>query len=606
MTALQTSDANRRSDPALERRAAPRAEPPVSLEDAAGALQVLRHGGADDSTLRFDLPPAVKATVSPTIASLRWTAVLFGMLFGAARSAEGDLAIVVSTTIALFFTTWRSMLPLRLASERRVDRIKPITDGLLLGVAIGFSDGLVSPYAFCLLAAATVAAFGWGTMHGVLCFLVGLAATWATAELAGANPEWSTQPALGVVVGTLAAVLLAGFARTRLLEAERKRAALAGRVDTLAETNDLLHILNQVARTIPTALDLREALESTREQLHRAIGPDVLCILSTEQGDQWDAQVTDGCAVKPTTRHDDLPPAARDAVEADGVLRFDRLAGQGFGADSTNGIYAALRTRDRTVGILAVEARTPGAMGDSQQRLIGGLADVVALSIDNARWFGRLRTLGAEEERSRIARDLHDRIGQWLTYIGFEVERLASDEESDELNRLHGDVQTAIDELRETLRSLRTTVTADRPLTVTATEVIDRFTERRDIEVDFVSTGDDHLSVPVENELLRILQEALNNIDKHAGATRVDVRWDVGADRALLTIRDNGRGFDLESGVRDTAYGLVGMRERADAVGARLSIHSHLGGGTTISVSLDAADTEFTRSNHAVTHRPGR
>ena len=177
MTALQTSDANRRSDPEWERRATPRAEPPVSLEDAAGALQVLRHGGADDSTLRFDLPPAVKATVSPTIASLRWTAVLFGMLFGAARSAEGDLAIVVSTTIALFFTTWRSMLPLRLASERRIDRIKPITDGLLLGVAIGFSDGLVSPYAFCLLAAATVAAFGWGTMHGVLCFVVGLGAT---------------------------------------------------------------------------------------------------------------------------------------------------------------------------------------------------------------------------------------------------------------------------------------------------------------------------------------------------------------------------------------------------------------------------------------------
>ncbi len=606
MTALQTSDANRRSDPALERRAAPRADPPVSLEDAAGALQVLRHGSADDSTLRFDLPPAVKATVSPTIASLRWTAVLFGMLFGAARSAEGDLAIVVSTTIALFFTTWRSMLPLRLASERRIDRIKPITDGLLLGVAIGFSDGLVSPYAFCLLAAATVAAFGWGTVHGVLCFGAGLGATWVTAELANSNPEWTTQPALGVVVGTIAAVLLAGFARARLLDAERKRVALAGRVDTLAETNDLLHILNQVARTIPTALDLREALESTREQLHRAIQPDVLCILSTDQGDQWDAQITDGCAVKPTTQLNALPAAAQDALAADGVLRFDRLAGQGFGPTSTNGIYAALRTRDRTVGVLAVEARNAGTLGESQQRLVSGLADVVALSIDNARWFGRLRTLGAEEERSRIARDLHDRIGQWLTYIGFEVERLASDDESEELTRLHGDVQTAIDELRETLRSLRTTVTADRPLTVTATEVIDRFTERRDIEVDFVSTGADHLSVPVENELLRILQEALNNIDKHAGASRVDVRWDVGPDRALLTIRDDGRGFDLESGVRDTAYGLVGMRERADAVGARLSIDSRPGGGTTISVSIESADTEHTRSNHAVTHRPGR
>ena len=612
MTALQASEANRRSDPALERRAAPRADPPVSLEDAAGALQVLRHGGADDSTLRFDLPPAVKATVSPTIASLRWTAVLFGMLFGAGRSAEGDLAIVVSTTLALFFTTWRSMLPLHLASARRIDRIKPITDGLILGIAIGFSDGLVSPYAFCLLAAATVAAFGWGTRHGVLCFLAGLASTWATAELSNSNPEWTTQPALGVVLGTLAAVLLAGFARARLLEAERRRAALAGRVDTLAETNDLLHILNQVARTIPTALDLREALESTREQLQQAISPDVLCILSTDDGDTWDAQITDGCSMKPTTLTGHLPEAVRDALDTDGVLRFERLAGEGLNASSTNGIYAALRTRDHTVGVLAVEARTAGALGASQQRLISGLADVVALSIDNARWFGRLRTLGAEEERSRIARDLHDRIGQWLTYIGFEIERLASDDEdSSELARLHTDVQTAIDELRETLRSLRTTVTAERPFTDTANEVIDRFTSRRDIEVSLVTTGEENLSIPIENELLRILQEALNNIDKHAQATRVDVRWDVGTDRALLTIRDNGRGFDLSSGVRETAYGLVGMRERADAVGARLAIDSRQGGGTTISVSIERSDdarreTADPRSNNAVTHRPGR
>ncbi len=569
------------------------AEPPVSVADAASALQVLRHGGADDSTLEFDLPPSVKATVSPTIAALRWTAVLFGILFGAARSADGDLAIVVTTTLVLFFTTWRSMLPLKLASGRRLHRIKPVTDGLILGLAIGVSDGLVSPFAFALLAAATVASFGWGAGIGAACFGVGLIGTWITAILTGADPQWTSQAALGVVVATIAAILFAGFARARLLDAERRRLALAGRVDNLAETNDLLSILNRVARTIPTALDLRDALNTTREQIHEAIEPDVLCILSTDAGKTYEAQVTDGCAFRPSIDADELPELLADAVGRDHVVRRDQIAGLGLDPASTSGIYAPLRTRDRVVGVIAVE-RAGGPFPDSAATLLAGLTDVIALSIDNARWFGRLRTLGAEEERSRIARDLHDRIGQWLTYISFEVERLASDDEaSDELNRLHGDVQTAIDELRETLRSLRTSVSADRPFREVVKEVIDRFTSRRSIEIDLVVEGDENaLPVPIENELLRITQEALNNIDKHAKASFVEILWRVEPAVAMLRVTDNGRGFDLKTGVRDTAYGLVGMRERADAIGAEIDIDSTPGDGTSVTVTIDRTTVE--------------
>ncbi len=593
MTAMQLTEA-----PDAHRVELPRAStnPPVSVADAASALQVLRHGGADDSTLEFELPPAVKATVSPTIAALRWTAVLFGILFGAARSADGDLAIVVTTTLVLFFTTWRSMLPLKLASHRKLHRIKPITDGAILGLAIGVSDGLASPYAFCLLAAATVASFGWGATSGTLSFIVGLVGIVITATLTGAAAEWTTQGAVGVVVATIVAILFASFARARLLDAERRRLALAGRVDTLAETNDLLSILNRVARTIPTALDLRDALNTTREQIHDAIAPDVLCILSTDDGTAFDAQVTDGCAFKPSTPRVELPAMLADAVDSGSIVRRNAIRGAGLDPESTSGIYAPLCTRDRVVGVLAVE-RIDEPFAESAATLLAGLTDVVALSIDNARRFGRLRTLGAEEERSRIARDLHDRIGQWLTYISFEVERLAADDESDELTRLHTDVQTAIDELRETLRSLRTSVTAERPFKEVVREVIDRFTSRREIEIELLVEGEDAaLPVPVENELLRITQEALNNIDKHARASFVEILWRVEPHIATLRITDNGRGFDLQSGVRDTAYGLVGMRERADAIEAAIDIDSAPGEGTSVTVRVDRATVDDRRN----------
>jgi signal transduction histidine kinase len=102
------------------------------------------------------------------------------------------------------------------------------------------------------------------------------------------------------------------------------------------------------------------------------------------------------------------------------------------------------------------------------------------------------------------------------------------------------------------------------------------------------------LAVPVENELLRILQEALNNVGKHAQADSVVVTWDVDGGRFSLTITDDGRGFDTARGVRDSAYGLVGMRERADVIGAQLSLDSDPGVGTTVRVVAGIAPSRST------------
>ena len=88
----------------------------------------------------------------------------------------------------------------------------------------------------------------------------------------------------------------------------------------------------------------------------------------------------------------------------------------------------------------------------------------------------------------------------------------------------------------------------------------------------------------VENELLRILQEALNNIEKHARAETVDIRWTASEGRGELTVTDDGRGFDTSGNRRATSYGLMGMRERADVIGASLTIESERGSGTTVRV----------------------
>ena len=150
----------------------------------------------------------------------------------------------------------------------------------------------------------------------------------------------------------------------------------------------------------------------------------------------------------------------------------------------------------------------------------------------------------------------------------------------------------AIDELRETLRQLRSGVTEDDSLADVATDMIRRLQDRSELTITLTVPHPEHrLTVPVENELLRILQEALANVEKHAHATSAAVHWDVDdAGRGVLTITDDGAGFDVASGVRETAYGLVGMREHADVIGARLKIESEMAVGTTVTVTAGATD----------------
>jgi signal transduction histidine kinase len=135
-------------------------------------------------------------------------------------------------------------------------------------------------------------------------------------------------------------------------------------------------------------------------------------------------------------------------------------------------------------------------------------------------------------------------------------------------------------------------VTEDDSLADVAADMIRRLQDRSELTIRLTVPHPEHrLAVPVENELLRILQEALANVEKHAHATSVEVRWDVDTGgRGVLTVSDDGAGFDVASGVRETAYGLVGMRERADVIGARLKIESELTVGTTVTVTAGATD----------------
>lgn len=570
------------------------------LESLATAFKTVPFGGVDDAALDLDLPPSARATISPVINSARWGALMVGMVFEMTKAiGNQQMSIVAAVTVCLFLTSFRTVIPIRLGSTEPKHQAMALGDVAVLGISVGFGGGTSSAFVYAVIVAIGVAAFGWGHLRGVQAAVVAIATIAigqfferGTDGIVGPESIWRETGSAWQLAISIAVVLGAATVRQRLLEAEQRRKTLEGQLESLSETNDLLSMLNGIARTLPMSLNQREAIDGASRQLHETFDPAVICLLELDEtNDEWAPKLAEGIVSAPSLPLDNLAPALRAVHESSEPLLITDFATSELGplgSGSQSGLYCRLEARDRTIGLLGLEHPEAGHYRERDTRLLTGLAEVLALTLDNARWFGRLRSLGAEEERIRIARDLHDRVGQWLTYIGFELERILADgqSESPELQQLYRDVTTALDELRETLRQLRSGVSESRTLEIVGAELVERFRDRATFEIDYlVGHPGGSLPVPIENELLRILQEALNNADKHSSASRVEVRYDVADSAGVLRIRDDGVGFDANRGVRDSAYGLVGMRERADSIGARLAIESEPGKGTTITVS---------------------
>jgi signal transduction histidine kinase len=144
-----------------------------------------------------------------------------------------------------------------------------------------------------------------------------------------------------------------------------------------------------------------------------------------------------------------------------------------------------------------------------------------------------------------------------------------------------------VGEVRETLYDMRTDVTESRGLVDALESFLGRVRERARLETSFRHQETARLPVPQEREMWRIAQEAISNAERHARAHHVSVQWRCDGASALLVVADDGQGFPVGKAGRLDSYGMVGMRERADAIGAALEFESIQGRGTTVRCRLE-------------------
>ncbi len=197
-----------------------------------------------------------------------------------------------------------------------------------------------------------------------------------------------------------------------------------------------------------------------------------------------------------------------------------------------------------------------------------------------------------EEERHRLARELHDQMGQHLTALTLGLRALRDDGDpagrDRRLGRLHELVDRMGREAHQIALELRPTALDDLGLHSAVSNHVEEWSERYGIEVDFESRGLDYrrLDPELETALYRIVQEALTNVARHAGATRVGLVLEHGHGHLLAIIEDDGVGFDPDPPSGGGRIGLVGMKERATLVGGTIQVESHPGQGTTVLVRV--------------------
>ncbi len=394
------------------------------------------------------------------------------------------------------------------------------------------------------------------------------------------------------LVTLLAAQAAVAIENARLYEAStrwsRQLESLHEVVRALVEESELEVLLDLVCRRLRELIGARLALIALPE------GEDALRIAAAD-GDQPSELLGDLLS-----RHGSKSGRVlerRQSTRVDSVVddpETDQDEARRLGLRT--GLYVPLVARGRAIGIVAVHDKLgpDPRFTDADLRLAEIFAARAAVAVDLSQRVARdtvRRVVEAQElERSRLARELHDETGQALTSILLGLKAIRSAESEDAAVEAESEVRDlvvqALQDVRRLAVELRPTALDDFGLVPALERLVETFESRTGIDTQLEATLSTR-RLPAESEtvLYRVVQEALTNVIKHAGARHVSVV--VASRNAGVTavVEDDGRGFSRDE-VRQDALGVVGMRERLALVGGTLEVESTAGAGTTIAAHV--------------------
>ncbi len=372
--------------------------------------------------------------------------------------------------------------------------------------------------------------------------------------------------------------------------------------EKLKRRNAELAILNTIAQALNRSVDLDEAVQTALAQVADLLDLHTgwVWLLQEEGGDSYLAaaqnlppalanrpdKMAGSCYCLDTYRAGDLAGAANV-----NVVTCSRLKGL---IDGTDGLrYHAsipLYAHGKKLGVLNVASADWRQLAPEDLQLLYTIGDLLGIAVERARLFDRQAELGALEERNRLAREIHDTLAQGLTAVSLQLESAdALLETAVDPTRIRRIVQHALaltranlEEARRSVMDLRAAPLQDKTLV----EAIVSLAEEAAVAVDVLVVGQVRpLPRRVETGIYRVVQEALNNVNRHAQAAQATIELTFAAGEVVLVVADNGIGFDPDT-VPPSRFGLIGMNERVKLLSGRFRLESAPGQGARIEVHI--------------------
>jgi two-component system, NarL family, sensor histidine kinase DevS len=406
------------------------------------------------------------------------------------------------------------------------------------------------------------------------------------------------------VIETLAAYASVAISNARLYQ------EISGRDIALTRRNADLALLNDLASTLTSSLDVNEILEKA---LNWVMGNQQITVGEVFIADEAGKTLTlmhhlgnyDGSLwVKDKFEFGEGPIGETALL---GTPQFSQIPGK-FGRFLKQSVKAAymrqiacfpLTSRSGSVGVLCVATLQEKNLEQHEIQFYTAIGAWVGTAIDNVRLYDQGRRLAILEERERIGMDLHDGVIQSIYAVGLTLEhaRLLLPEDPPQSK---GRIDQAIDDLNRTIRDIRAYILDLRPRQMNEQNLMDglkrlvaEFKLNSLVDITLEGPEDGYRKLPQVEALalFHICQEALANIGKHAHAHNVKVTLWNSPDRLLLEVRDDGRGFDQQQTRMTLGHGLANIHTRARAVGGDVEISAEPGEGTTILVWVPFRDS---------------
>jgi len=401
-----------------------------------------------------------------------------------------------------------------------------------------------------------------------------------------------------IVAATIGAYLLSNFVFGKIERMQRER----------ARRNLELQALNTVALSVNESLELDVVLHRSLDNVLRILGAEAGEIFLLEEKTNEMAQklhiglFPEAFAEKTRFKAGEglvgdvtgtgEPLLIRDLSVDQRLLRVN-VKERGFHSVAS----APLKIHGRVIGVIAVFGLKPEMFDPEDMRLLKDMGNQIALAIENARLHQKVETMAALEERERIAREMHDGLAQVLSYTLTKSQAarrlMSSGQETKaavQLAELEKSIQEVYADVREAILGLRTAAAPEKDFLSMLREYVLRFSQMSGVKVDLEAdnVGVNPFSSRAGFQVVRIIQEALTNVRKHAGARNASVKIRRSNEHIEITVHDDGEGFDeLRVKLGDqTKFGIQTMKERAETIKGTMQISSTPGDGTTLKLNV--------------------